>query len=932
MADSNELKKAVVDISGVALNAALIAMSASAPAASVAVILGKAGINHIWKDKKSKSPPEKYRTLISNAVRGTMPNYLTGEQYYDERADTLAQVLFSSTNAAYYLEADDAFVAFCAVLEEQLAEGFLDAEALRSMAADIVTGVYAGVRNDTDLLSLITYDIVHANHGLLLEILDAVKGNADELAQKADPWLTEPPAVPTPYYVDRKEYAEIIEALDKEGAKICICGMGGLGKTELMRKVCEQTYKRYPYAAWVSYTDSLRSSLVRAFKGMEGVSEEEAFDMIVDRIGRMGSDLILFIDNLDAKKKDDGDLCRLEKMGATVLITGRRHDFSSHFRDYTVGYLSDEKAEELFVGYLDRDVAGGEQEVLAKIISLAGGHTLSLELIAKSAKKRGHLLEKVLAELLENGFDIKGNVHTAHGEDREAQTTEHLSRLYNISDFAEDEQSIYILQCFSLLEYIPLSYDDTMKALGVGEEAVLDLADLGWLEKSEVGFSMHSVIRDVVIRNAGELDELCDYFIDRMIEESDRRYSTKLAFLPHLVAISKRYTQTNEIKGNLYSAVAMIYLDMGNFSEALKWQLEIKEMLEALYRDSLQPDVATSYNNLSILYKNLGILQEALNWQQEAKRINLGLYGDGPHPDMATNFNNLSMIYQDMGNLPEAMKWQQEATYMKEVLYGDEPHPDIATSYNNLSTIYYTMGNLSEALKWQQKAKKMREVLCEEDTLPDMGMSYSNLAMIYKDMGNLSEAMKWQQKAKEINETIYGDVPHPDTAKSYNNLSMIYLDIGDLPEAMRWQQKALGMKGELYGDRPHPEMATSLSNLSTIFYGMRDFSNAMKWQQEAKRMNEALYGEAPHPDTAMSYNNLSGIYHATGNLPEALKWQQEAQRMNETLYGDAPHPDMVTSYNNLSGIYQDMGNVEKAAYWYEAATEMKGRLEALWRE
>lgn len=68
----------------------------------------------------------------------------------------------------------------------------------------------------------------------------------------------------------------------RQGGKIAVTGMGGIGKTEMTRQALAVLAKEELFSrmAWVQYENSLASSLRMAFDGLDGVAEENVLSTV----------------------------------------------------------------------------------------------------------------------------------------------------------------------------------------------------------------------------------------------------------------------------------------------------------------------------------------------------------------------------------------------------------------------------------------------------------------------------------------------------------------------------------------------------------------------------------------------------------------------------------------------------------------------------
>ncbi|MDR3051364.1 MAG: tetratricopeptide repeat protein, partial [Oscillospiraceae bacterium] len=495
---------------------------------------------------------------------------------------------------------------------------------LDGIADQIANGMREEILTDATLRGLDTNVNVHEIIALLREdrqelreVRDHLKALAPPPANQVPRWLTPPGTAQSPHYVDRPELDGLCAALAACG-KVLLHGMGGLGKTELMRAACARLAGGYTHCAWVAYTGSLKSSFKNQFlyPDVGTLSDQDAFAEICRALTALGGSVLLMIDNIDANVSQDEDLRRLGQLPCRVIATARPSQLFSSFQDVPVGYLSPEDCEKLFVQYA-RLQEPYDAPALWAIIARTGRHTLALEIIARAMWKRKKTLPDALRELESKGFNIPIEISTAHSEDMPEAMMRQLEKLYEISDVAGKPTHQYILKNFAVLPYLPLPGNDVTEWMGLDpqqEQALYELCDLGWLELSPAGIAMHSVVRAVARRleiGMGDCETLIDHLCGVATGDDFRR---KAAIRPHMESVASAFNEKSAGYARLCHELSGVLEDMGNLPEALDWQLKDKKIREALYPDGVHPHLAITYNNLALIYHDMGDLPEALTW------------------------------------------------------------------------------------------------------------------------------------------------------------------------------------------------------------------------------------------------------------------------------------------------------------------------------
>ncbi|MFA6138331.1 MAG: tetratricopeptide repeat protein [Sulfurimonas sp.] len=326
-------------------------------------------------------------------------------------------------------------------------------------------------------------------------------------------------------------------------------------------------------------------------------------------------------------------------------------------------------------------------------------------------------------------------------------------------------------------------------------------------------------------------DEKSDSFMDIKVSESSSYSSiggltTKDKKIELEKLLERLDTSENsELKLNLLFQITAIYQDIGDYKQALEFQLQALKLREEILGEK-HPDLATSYGRLSTIYHDMGELDKALEFQLKAIKIREKVLGE-KHPDLAASYNNLSAIYQAMGELDKALELQLKAMKIADL---GEKHPDLATGYNNLSMIYKAMRELDKALEFQLKAIKIREEVLEKKH-PDLATSYNNISMIYQDMGELDKALELQLKAIILVEEVLGD-RHPSLATSYNNISLIYQDMKECIKAKEFSIKSIKILERL---------DCHSANLVSVKNNLKFIETNIKKQKKAKYKDKGRF-------------------------------------------------------------------------------------------
>jgi tetratricopeptide (TPR) repeat protein len=591
---------------------------------------------------------------------------------------------------------------------------------------------------------------------------------------KIQKYLTQKPAKTIDLIGREEELNDIAHALEQSDRVLLVNGLGGVGKTELCKRYFWNHIDNYMHLAWVDVVGNIKESFVSAFniKGIgfkEGDSMDERFEKIMDFLNCLDKHSLLVVDNIE--NPEDEDLDTIRALPFQVIANSRLN--LEGFEIHTLDFLSPKKCKDLFYKHYR---GKRDDTYVDKIVERCGRHTLSVELLARTAQNAALSIKSLYEKLETRGFnlnDVIGDkVHTFWRNEKEKKRFfNHLLKIFDLSDVTKGE--LHILTNLSVLPpiYIPIADFCEWMELKTKED-IHSLVFKGWLKQEGFNIFMHQVIQEVI------------------------RYKTS--------------PDAKKCKNTIISLANKLFLKpVENPINKKEYVIFAETLMQHIEEDD--KDLATLSNNLASIYKDLGQPEKALEFQLKALKIKEEVL-DKNHPDLATSYNNLSLIYSDLGQPEKALEFQLKALkILEEVL--DKNHPSLATSYNNLSGIYSDLGQPEKALEFQLKALKILEEVLDKNH-PSLATSYNNLALIYKALGQPEKALEFQLKALKIKEEVL-DKNHPSLATSYNNLAMIYKDLKDYKSAVQYGEKAVAILQKVFPEG-HPDLDLYKSNLEFI--------------------------------------------------------------------------------------------------------------------
>lgn len=672
-------------------------------------------------------------------------------------------------------------------------------------------------------------------------------------------------ALPRRHFFGREEELYDLMEVVSENRKCLISGIGGIGKTELLRQVIrlcveEQTIDKI---AIVSYDAGIVESFVHAFPGYERQDKEDSFRRIIHKLNQeveRGNKLLLLIDNLNNGIEDDPELAQLASLSCGVLITSRRSKLEG-FEAYRVTAPPVSTGILIFRDNYGSPLTSEDREQLMGLLrDQVLCHPLTLRLMARAAHSKSWSVSQ-----MREYFQQKKIALTWTEEDRTIRLNRIYSQLYSM--FRIPEICRDVVELFSVLPV------DTYSAAFLMEyfpEICAGNADLqmklnalvegGWLDEDRSGFFMHPFIsqclRRKVINETHLIPILC----------------TLRQKIPHFEIFDPKRYQDMELRCTCEIIVYASKFISGNISRDL--------MLDIL--TAMRLIVPTK--------------QVKERYQQFLRQL-IRRCPDRDDMLEVTYYTTLGHWLCDEQEMYRAVyRKQKERLSVPQSLYFD------FCAYVGGCLMYQSHFELAEEM--------LQEVMCEEAAPVQKTAAYTHLAAVYKLSGNYEAALQAARQGAEYANT------HPECGDEtrfsmLHELCIIHLIFGRQQAAepilreMKLLLNARSLPGEFVSYR-------SLAALYALNSG--DLEQALEHHREIGRLLLEHYGQ--------DRNYFSNLSQMAIVLQRQKRYNEAVQNYKAALEHvrkvDDAHLIHVIS-NNLGSVYLDMEEPECALTYLETA-------------
>lgn len=288
-----------------------------------------------------------------------------------------------------------------------------------------------------------------------------------------------------------------------------ITGMGGIGKSSLVRGFLSEQAHQLDTIVSVNYHHSLKQTIaddkqfvINAVLRNDQEEPDEYFfrKLSVARKVTNGKKVVLVIDNYEGNDPDG--IAELLKLGWKIIIIARNSILAKEYPCISVEAIKD-KADiyTMFESNIRRSIDEDEYPVIDRIIKEVQGHTLALELIAKQIENSFLSIFEAEDLLYENGF-------SGIAPERVPYTKDHVSTMDTIKNIIDKlfvsanitEQKKSVLKAIAFFGTNGISANLLADVYGLGTKDILnELITDGWLNVNRRTLIMHPVIIETVL-------------------------------------------------------------------------------------------------------------------------------------------------------------------------------------------------------------------------------------------------------------------------------------------------------------------------------------------------------------------------------------------------------------------------------------------------
>jgi tetratricopeptide (TPR) repeat protein len=595
-----------------------------------------------------------------------------------------------------------------------------------------------------------------------------------------------------PNFTGREELlAELHRALSATPASPqAICGLGGIGKTQL---VAHYTYRHaadYSVVWWVrSEEPAALAADYAALAAKLGLPEKDASDqrVVVEAVRRwLGQNagwLLVFDNATEAKAVRD---YLPQSASGHTLITSRNPQWRGVAQTWPVKLLARNEAADFLMkrtGQTDAAAAGELAEIL-------GDLPLALEQAGAYIENKG----KSLADYLELFRTRRQQLWQ-----RDQPPMDYPETVATTWDLAFKEIGLESTGGAALMNLCAFLAPDDIQLKFVREGADILPAALASTMADELEFD------DAV-------GALRRYSMIEIENES-------LSFHRLAQAVARDKLAADEKKQ--WSEAAVKLIDRAFPFESIdisSWPQCSRLLAHAIASTSFAEEQQTAPEETARLLNQasgylLGRAQfaEVIKLSERALKIVEKVYGSN-HPAAAACLGNIGAALYGQSDFTGAQAYYDQALAIEEAHYGPE-HPNVALRLDSLGEALRKTGEYQQALERHEQALAINEKINGPDH-PSVAKTANNLGATYHNLRRYDESLACYRRALAVDAKHHG-LNHPTVATIIRNIGKTLQAVGDLQGARECYERALEIFSKTLGD-DHPDIATVKRDLASL--------------------------------------------------------------------------------------------------------------------
>ncbi|WP_194757867.1 tetratricopeptide repeat protein [Priestia megaterium] len=714
-------------------------------------------------------------------------------------------------------------------------------------------------------------------------------------------------------FVGRREFLKNIKSELQSNRIVALCGMWGVGKTQLATEFAYLYREEYDVIFWVRAESP--ATIINDYQnfakrmGLTYSVDQDHNELIhtIQRWFQVNKNWLLILDNCNEINEIQGYLPNTQK--DKIIITSRNPDWDYIAKVFEINVLEREESKALLCRstiHLDNESIGELCELLGDLplaVEQAGAYIKENRISVKAYIER---FKKYRVELLKRGqpFNYKNTVASTWElavisiKERFPHILEflHLFAFLGPDKIPMDKikkgKSVFPQELSKILSH-DLYYDEMVGAFR--KYSLLNVIDSNT-------FSVHRLVQTIIMESLSQ--EVKEKWINIALDLMEAVYVFEQfrpetweeanALLPHAIRLvdhATKYEISLKKSVDLLDKIGDHYYFQSLFSQAKEYYNKAFIIKQKIFNEDSEEVIESLIKLGHILYRN----GEYSNSEEYLKKAVTTVESLHLKKLDYRAYYYYAILMEHLDRLPQANKYFKKALML--IGKTEENEIEYASVLNAYAELLYKQGVFGKALKNYEEALEI-SIRRYGDRNQFTTTIYSNIGLFYfRAKADLKNAKKYLNLALHINQEMFGP-KHPEVARDKSNLGLVFIGEGNVTPAIQYFEEALKVDKEIFGE-VHSKVAVRLNNIGLGLANDKngDINKALDYYKQALEINQKLY-KPPHQQIAVQYNNIGVAYAKKLNFVEARKYLKKSLKMEEQIYG-SNNPGIINSLDEL---------------------------------
>jgi len=703
------------------------------------------------------------------------------------------------------------------------------------------------------------------------------------------------PPPPSDFTGQEEEIEETLAHFDKGLFISSIQGLGGIGKTDLAKKLAQILKGKFPDGQiMIDLMGTQEPSLppveamrkvVQVYVPVERMPKEEDTIRGLYQSVLSNKHLLLLLDNAC-----NGDQVKplLPPPNCAVIVTSRQDLSLPGMRTIRLDEMKPEKSIELLKRIVEakRSIKGVSDHCWKEIARLCGNLPLALRLAGTFLANSRDLSPEDYARSLQDEWSRLERIDKGSKGSGEIGVDASLHLSY--SRLPPEAASV-----FRMLSVFPLEYDSLAEEIicqDKDHELLSELLRWNLVEYQDESkrYRLHDLVRIFASHKLIEIDG------EVARNEARQRHAEHFRYVLSFV------TELYE-KGNVLAGLNAFDQERTNIESAWAWAKE------NLAKSNAAASICSSLLNWPYL---LGLRQhprERISWLETAlvasRRLN-DKRMDGVH------LGNLGLAYSALGDVRKAIEYYEQALVILQEIRDRRGEEALL---GNLGLSYADLGDVRKAIEYYEQALAIGREIGDRR---GEGNSLGNMGVAYKNQGDARKAIEYYEQALAIGREI-GD--KKNEGAWLGNLGSAYYALGDARQAIEYYEQQLAIAREI-GDRRGE--GNALGNLGRPYAALGDARKAIEYYEHALVIAKEIGAKR---NEGAWLGNLGIVYKNLGDALKALEYYEQELAITREI-GDR-RGEGNALFNSSLALYE-LGKYSEAIKNAEIAIKIYRQIES----